>query len=219
MKLPKLERNTCPQQFKLGEPPGADREGRTLGLQSLSKNGCGAAKKRVKKARLAVAPTGDSDSGQPQASRGSQPQNLQKPGKSGAHRKTKERTKHGSSSAGPESSESKGHTKCPGKRQRPSGGTPEGWQANRPKQAGRLSYARAARGGIRMATVSEDYPGIQISRENFVDIQWNIGRLGDEFLKKGSSPGLSIPTGLKGQPLWSAKTNRLETGWLLGYPP
>jgi len=64
----------------------------TLGLQSLRKNSCGAAKKQAK-ARLAEAPTGDSCSGQTQASRASQPQNLQKPSTSGAQRKTQERTK------------------------------------------------------------------------------------------------------------------------------
>ena len=39
----------------------------TLGLRSLRKNSCGAAKKQAK-ARLAEAPTGDSGSGQPQES-------------------------------------------------------------------------------------------------------------------------------------------------------
>jgi hypothetical protein len=58
----------------------------TFGLQSLRKNHCGAAKKQTKKARLVEA--GDSGSSQPQLSQGSQPQNLQKPGKSGAQRKT-----------------------------------------------------------------------------------------------------------------------------------
>ena len=64
-----------------------------------------------------------------------------------------------------------GHLKGPGKRQRPSGGTPEGGQAKRPKQVGQLSYARAAREHIQMATVCEGYMGVQISRENFVGIQ------------------------------------------------
>ena len=105
----------------------------TFGLQSLRKNRCGTAKKRAKKAMLAEAPTGDSGSGQPHLSQGSQPQNLQKSGKSGAQRKTKERTKHESSSTGPESSESKGHLKAQGKQQRLSGGTPEGGRAKRPK--------------------------------------------------------------------------------------
>jgi len=61
----------------------------TLGLQCIRKIRCGAAKKQVQKAKLAEAPTGDSGSGQPQPSRGSQPQNLQKPSTSGAQRKTK----------------------------------------------------------------------------------------------------------------------------------
>jgi hypothetical protein len=36
-----------------------------------------------------------------------------------------------------------------------------------------------------MAIVGEDWPGIQISRENFVDIQWAIGRLVDELPEEG----------------------------------
>jgi len=37
-----------------------------------------------------------------------------------------------------------------------------------------------------MATVGEDYPVIQIYRENFVDIQWAIGRLVDELPEEAS---------------------------------
>jgi hypothetical protein len=169
----------------------------TLGLQSIRKNCRGAAKKQVTKAKLMEPLTG---SGQPQPSRGSQPQNLQKPGTSGAQRKTKERTKHGPSSAGPESSKSKGYPNGPGKRQRPSGGTPDGGQAKRPEQAGKLSYARAAREGIRMAIVGEDYPGIQIYRQNFVDMQWAIGRLLDELPEEGFAPRLVESYWAKGLP-------------------
>jgi len=64
----------------------------TLGLQSFRKNRCGAAKKQEKKARFVEAPTGDSNSGQPQLSRSSQPQNQQKACVSGAQIKVKERT-------------------------------------------------------------------------------------------------------------------------------
>jgi hypothetical protein len=62
----------------------------TLGLLSLRKNSCGTVKKGVN-ARSAEAPPVDFGSGQPQAFRASQPQNLQKHGTSGAQRKTKER--------------------------------------------------------------------------------------------------------------------------------
>jgi len=156
----------------------------TLGLQNIKKNRCGADRKRVKMTKLAEVPSGDSGSG-PQPSRGSQPQNLQKLDTSGAQRKTKEWTKHGPNSAGSESSDSKGHPKGPGKRQRPSGGTSEGGQTKRPKQAWLHSYDRAAREGIRMANVGEDYPGTRIYRENFVDIQWAIGQLVDELPEEG----------------------------------
>jgi hypothetical protein len=115
---------------------------------------------------------------------------LQKPGTSGDQIKTKERKKHESSSTGLESSESKGHLKSQGKRQRLSGGTPEGRRAKRPKQVGQLSYARAAWEGIQMAIVGEGYPGIQISRENFAAVQRAIGWLEDELPEEEFTPSI-----------------------------
>jgi len=50
----------------------------TLDLQVTRKNCCGAAKKLVRNAKLAEAPTGDSNSGQPQSVLGSQPHTLQR---------------------------------------------------------------------------------------------------------------------------------------------
>jgi hypothetical protein len=41
-----------------------------------------------------------------------------------------------------------------------------------------------------MATVGEDYPGTQISEQNFVDIQGAIGRLVDELPEEGFDPRL-----------------------------
>jgi hypothetical protein len=156
------EEHLSPSSLSSENLEGLTEKVGTLGLQSL-RNSCGAAKKRAK-ARLAEAPIGNSGSGQPQASRASQPQNLQKPGTSEAQRKTKERTKHESSSTERESSERKGHLKGPGKWQRSSGGTPKGGQAKRPKQVGQLSYTRVTGEGIRMAIVGEGYLGTQISR-------------------------------------------------------
>jgi hypothetical protein len=40
-------------------------------------------------------------------------------------------------------------------------------QAKRPKQAGQLSYTRVTWEGIQLAIVGEDYPGTQISKENY----------------------------------------------------
>ena len=51
----------------------------TLGLQVTSKSRCGVAKKRARRARLAKAPSGDSDGGQPRLAPGGQPQVAQKP--------------------------------------------------------------------------------------------------------------------------------------------
>ena len=56
----------------------------TLGLQVIKKNHCGAAKKRVRKARLAEAPTGDSSGGRPRSALADQPHTQQEPGTSGA---------------------------------------------------------------------------------------------------------------------------------------
>ena len=78
------EEHLTPSSLSLENLEGLTEKVGTLGLQSLRKNHCGAAKKQAKKARLAEAPTGDPGSGQPQPSQSSQPQNLQKPGKSGA---------------------------------------------------------------------------------------------------------------------------------------
>jgi len=52
----------------------------TLGLRITRKNRCGAAKKRVQKAKFGVAPTGDSGGGQPRPALGGQPQTPQRPG-------------------------------------------------------------------------------------------------------------------------------------------
>lgn len=65
----------------------------TLGLQSCRKYRSGAVQKRARKARLAVAPTGDSDSGRPQTPRSNQPQILQEPEHSGTQKTNWEFTK------------------------------------------------------------------------------------------------------------------------------
>lgn len=148
----------------------------TLGLQNFRKNRSVAAKKTARKARLTEAPTEDSDSGRPQPPRNSQPQILQEPETPWTQKKTKkESTENGPSTSGPESSESKGPSQGPSKRQRPSEGTTESGQAKYLKQAGHPSYARATREGIRMAIVCDGYLEIQVSREKFVSIQRAIG--------------------------------------------
>ena len=135
------------------------------------------------------APSGDSGGGQPRSAPGSQPQALQKPGTSGVqHSKC---------------AESKGLPPGSSKRQWSAGGTPEGGQAKRPKQVGRLSYARVAREGIWVAVVCENYLESQISKEK-------------SSPKSGSPPGWLIPTGPKVWLSWSTMMNRPRTGWLQG---
>ena len=41
-----------------------------------------------------------------------------------------------------------------------------------------------------MAVVNEDYPGSQISRDDFVNIQWAIGLLVNKLPDEGFTPGL-----------------------------
>jgi len=148
----------------------------TRGLQATSKNHCGATKKRARRARLAEASSGDSGDGQPRSAPGSQPQTLPKPSTSGVQRGN--------------STESGGLPPGPSKRQRSAGGTPEGGQAKRPKQAGQLSYPRVTWEGLRVVVVCENYPESQISKENFSDIQRVIGWLVDELPEEGLTPKL-----------------------------
>ena len=55
-----------------------------------------------------------------------------------------------------------------------------------------------------MAVVCENYPEIQISKENF---QPAIGLIVDELPEEGFTPGWLIPIGQKGWLLWSATMN------------
>ena len=160
-----------------------------------------------------VAPTGDSGGCQTRSALSGQPRTQQRPGTSRAQQKGE------STSNGLKSLETKGPSQDSSKRQLSAGGTPEGGQAKRPKQAGQLGYARAAREGLRVAAVSENYPESQLSKENFVDIQWAVGRLVDELPEEGFTPGWSTPTGQKGLTLWSASMKQPRIGWPLGYLP
>jgi len=105
------EEHLSPSSLSLENLEGLTEKVSTLGLQS-SKESLWHCQEASKGGQASEAPTGDSGSGQLLPSQGSQ-QNLQKPGTSGAQRKTKERTKYESSSTVPESSESKGHLKGP----------------------------------------------------------------------------------------------------------
>jgi hypothetical protein len=88
------------------------------------------------------------------------------------------------------SPESRGYPQGPSKRQRLAGGTPEDGQAKRPKQSGQLGYARVAQEGFWVAVLCVDYPRSQISRENFAEIQLEIGWLMDELPEGGFTPRL-----------------------------
>ena len=66
--------------------------------------------------------------------------------------------------------ESGGNLRRPSKQQRAAGGTSEDGRAKRPKKIGQPSYAIAPRQSHRVAIVCEDYPKIQVPKENFLDI-------------------------------------------------
>ena len=78
----------------------------------------------------------------------------------------------------------------PSKHQRLSGGTPGGGQAKRPKTTGKLGHATAAREGIQMAIVCDGYPEVQVSKDNFTNIQRAVSRLVDELPEEGFTPRL-----------------------------
>jgi hypothetical protein len=96
-------------------------------------------------------------------------------------------------------------------------GTSEGGQAKRPKQVGQLSYARATREGIRMAFVGEAYPGIQISRQNIVDIQRAICWLVDELPEEWLIPRLVDSSWVKGAAIMVCQDETID--WLAARVP
>ena len=155
----------------------------TLGLQVTRKNRCGAAKKRTRKAKLAVAPTGDSDGVKTRPALGGQPRTPQRPGTSRVQQEC------GYTTAGLKPSE----TKRPNAQASGSGQTETLLRAGRPRGSNRLGNllmpvlpGRA----LRVAVVSENYPESQLSKENFVDIQLAVGLLVDELPEEGFNPSL-----------------------------
>ena len=112
---------------------------------------------------------------------------------------------------------SEGPLQGPVKRQRLSGGTPEGGQVNKPTYIGQLGSARAAQEGLHMAIVCVGYLEAQVSKENFVNIQQVIGGLVDELPKKGFTSRLIDTYRQKELPLWYARTRRPGTGWIVRY--
>ena len=159
------------------------------------------------------APIRDSGCGQPLSAQGGQPQTLQKPGTSGTHQE------QGLSSVGLKTPESKRRPQGPGKRQLSTGGTRGGGRAKKPKRIGQLGHAGATVEGLRVAVVNGDYPGSQISRDDFVNIQRAIGRLVDELPDEGFTPRLVDSYWARGRPLSSARMNQPEIGWQPGCPP
>jgi hypothetical protein len=70
-----------------------------------------------------------------------------------------------------------------------------------------------------VAVVGENYTGIQISRENFADIQQGIGWLVDELPDEVFTPRLVDSYWTKGAAIMVCHDKLTKTGWLLRYPP
>jgi hypothetical protein len=67
-----------------------------------------------------------------------------------------------------------------------------------------------------MVIMTKDYPETQTPKQNFVDVERAIGWLVNGLPDKGFTPLVcSIPIGLRGQPLRSAKIWKPVIGWLL----
>jgi len=88
----------------------------TLALCATRNNRCGAVKKRARKAKMLEALAGDSVNGQKQV--------LQELSSSATQAKEEKTVKYGTRQGGPASSEGRGPSQGPSKRQRSSGG---GW--------------------------------------------------------------------------------------------
>ena len=92
-------------------------------------------------------------------------------------------------------------------------GTLEGTQAKRLKQDGKLGYTGAAREGLRVAVVSEKYPECQLSKENFVDIQQELGRIVDKLPEEGFIPGLVDSHWAKGSVIMICLDEETKNWW------
>jgi hypothetical protein len=69
-----------------------------------------------------------------------------------------------------------------------------------------------------VAVVCENYPGNQISRENFADIQWAVGRLVDELPEERFTPKLVDSYWAKGAAIMVCH-DELSKDWLAARVP
>jgi hypothetical protein len=106
----------------------------------------------------------------------------------------------------------------PGKRKRSPVATPGGRQAKRPRKTGQLNYARITQEGIRMAIVCEDYPGTQITKDNFGAIQKAVGQLVDGLPEWGFTPMLLDTYCTKGAAIMVCQ-NQETIDWLARLVP
>ena len=110
------EQHLCPGSLRSENLEGLTEKVGTLALRATRNNRCGAVKKRAKKAKMPEAFAGDSASAQKQV--------LQELSSSATQGKGEKKVKYGTRQGGPASSEGRGPSQGPSKRQRSSGG---GW--------------------------------------------------------------------------------------------
>jgi hypothetical protein len=120
-----------------------------VGTLELRRKRNGATKQRARKARQAVAPTGDSACSQPPPQGGQTDFAAALPGTLPAANPTSRR---------PDTDFTGLQGK--GKRQRTSGSMSEVRQAKRPRSSGQPSYARVTHEGLRMAIICDGYPKV-----------------------------------------------------------
>jgi len=70
-----------------------------------------------------------------------------------------------------------------------------------------------------VAVVCEDYPGSQISKGNFVDIQRTVGRLVDELPEVGFTPRLVDSYWAKGAAIMICHAEQTKDWLAAGYLP
>ena len=100
----------------------------------------------------------------------------------------------------------------PGKRQRSSASTPDSWQVKRPKKSTQVSNVKAAQEGLRMTIICNGYPDVQVSKENFINIQQAIGGLVGVLPEEGFIPKLIGTYGAKEAAIMLCQDKKTWTG-------
>ena len=182
----------------------------TLGLCTARKNCFGAAKKRVRRARVAGSLDGDSIVGQSQQAQGGQKQALHEPSTSGTQ---------GVGSVQVKSGHGQKLSQGPSKHQTLSRALLGVGRQRGPELLGNLAMSQPLG---RVSGWSLSVKAIRRLRSpKMTSLTFNelLAGLWMSSLKRGSPPGSSICSGLRGLPLWCARMMKPGIGWLVTYQP